>query len=317
MAQAVVPIASDGVYQPVFYDEGLGTEWLNKWTGGALGWGIDQNIQDAYRFLCFNYSPGDEIYLFGFSRGAYTVRSLVGLIYCSGLLARDNIGKIAEAYKLYRDRAIRPSNPVAETFRQENGDRVPITVLGCWDTVGALGVPDIIPILPIDNWLSRGYRFHDTELSAIIQHALHAVAIDEIRKPFDVTPMQRSKNPKAQSQVLYQVWFPGDHGCVGGGTEAYRGLSDGALYWMMSTIKELGLKLDFKLDGLCPINPSTPFDNRLKGIYVLGGKQLRTITDGIDMLHESVAKRWCDLPDYRPANLESFQEHLDAQCTSK
>ena len=81
IAQAIKPVASDGTPQIVFYDEGIGTgDEINRITGGAFGWGIDQNIQDAYRFLCLNYEAGDEIYLFGFSRGAYTVRSLAGLL---------------------------------------------------------------------------------------------------------------------------------------------------------------------------------------------------------------------------------------------
>lgn len=84
----------------MFYDEGIGTEGY-KLLGEATGLGIDRNIQDAYRFLCLNYIPGDEIYLFGFSRGAYTVRSLAGMIYCSGLLDRPHITRASAAYELY------------------------------------------------------------------------------------------------------------------------------------------------------------------------------------------------------------------------
>lgn len=90
LTQGVKPIASDGTPQILFYDSGIGTE-NQKLLGGAAGVGIDANIQDGYRFLCLNYVPGDEIYLFGFSRGAYTVRSLAGMIYCSGLLERRYI----------------------------------------------------------------------------------------------------------------------------------------------------------------------------------------------------------------------------------
>ena len=228
IAQAVKPVGNDGTPQSVFYDEGIGTgDQLDKYFGGAFGWGIDKNIQDAYRFLCLNYNEGDEIYLFGFSRGAYTVRSLAGMIYCSGLLSRPKIRSALEAYRIYRDRDIKPSDPEAQAFRAAYGERVPIALLGCWDTVGALGVPDQIPFLPIDNWLNSKYKFHDTTLSSIIQKALHAVAIDELRKVFDVTPMQKS--PKFDTQILRQVWFPGKHGSVGGGTKEQRGLSDLAL----------------------------------------------------------------------------------------
>ena len=98
MAQAIKPQATGNILQIIFYDEGVGTgDKADRIFGGALGWGIDKNIQDAYRFLCLNYEQGDEIYLYGFSRGAYTVRSLAGLIYCSGLLARNKIRQAPRA----------------------------------------------------------------------------------------------------------------------------------------------------------------------------------------------------------------------------
>ncbi len=311
--KAVKPEASDGTAQLVYYGEGVGTKWLNKWTGGAFGWGIDENIQAAYLFLCANYEPGDEVYLLGFSRGAYTVRSLAGLIYCSGLLAADKIDKIPQAYNLYRDRAIKPSNPIAETFRRENGDRIPITMLGCWDTVGALGVPNVIPLIPMNQLFNKKYQFHDTELSAIIQNACHAVAIDEIREPFNVTLMQRSQNPKAVDQVLRQIWFPGDHGCVGGGTESYRGLSDATLQWMMDSIRELGLGLEFdpaRLD-LAP-DPAIDFNNRPRFPFSLAKTIQRQVNNGFEALHTSVLKRWHQRSDYRPTNLEIYRAQLDA-----
>ena len=222
LAQAIKPVAADDIPQIVFYDEGIGTEGgINKWLGGAFGRGIDKNIEDGYRFLSLNYEPGDEIYLFGFSRGAYTVRSLAGMIYNSGLLSRVDIPLAPHAYELYRDRSLKPDDPVMVKFREQHGDRVPITLLACFDTVGALGLPDT----PVLQWINRPwnkrYLFHDTKLSKIINHALHAVAIDESRKTFGVTPMTKSR--QASNQTLHQVWFPGDHGCVGGGNKILRG----------------------------------------------------------------------------------------------
>lgn len=314
IAQAIRPIASDGIPQLIFYEEGLGNQWYDKLPGGAFGWGIDLSIQTAYQFLCLNYTPGDEIYLFGFSRGAYTVRSLAGLIYCSGLLSRTHICKAAKAYEMYRDRGIHPKSNQAETFRTNFGDRVPITLLGCWDTVGALGIPDLIPELSVDDWLNKKYQFHDCELSWIVQNALHAVAIDEQRKPFDITPMKKSDNPKGQNQQVRQVWFPGSHGCVGGGTSENRGLSDGSLLWMLQAMSELGLKLEFDLNaiegGVHP-NPRIEFKQNPK-LYKVTGVVQRKITGSFDDLHESVKVRWCDRPDYRPPNLASFKEKLNA-----
>jgi uncharacterized protein (DUF2235 family) len=311
LSQAIDTDGSDNVSQVVFYQEGLGTRWNDRLIGGAFGLGIDDNISEAYRFLCLNYDPGDEVYCFGFSRGAYTVRSLVGLIYCSGLLGRSNIHKIPEAYKIYRDRDIKPSNPIAEQFRKDHGDRIPITVLGCWDTVGSLGIPDLVPLLPFDQLINRKYQFHDTKLSAIIQRAFHAIAVDERRKSFVVTHMDKSdKNP---GQIVREVWFPGNHGCIGGGTAANRGLSDGTLLWMVEQIRAAGLKLAVDMnrveDGV-KIDPLIDYDASL-GIFRLAGVQDRSITGDFETVHQNVRTRWSKRKDYRPKNLAVFTAQLE------
>jgi hypothetical protein len=201
-----------------------------------------------------------------------------------------------------------------EPYRQ----KVPITLLGCWDTVGSLGIPDRIPFLPINNWLNEKYRFYDTTLNQCIQNALHAVAIDEQRKVFNVTPMKKSANNP--NQVLRQVWFPGAHGCVGGGTEETQGLSDGALQWMMEQITDLRLGLDLDPTAIeYGIKPdyTIPFDNEPHGIYELTGRILRKITDishDLQEFHGSVKHRWhyeCQ-PPYRPDNLKDYKDALDS-----
>jgi uncharacterized protein (DUF2235 family) len=315
MAQAIKPVSTKSnnpIYQILFYDEGLGSGDLwNHITGGAFGWGIDQAIQKAYRFLCLNYENGDEIYLFGFSRGAYTARSLAGLIYCSGLLKRQYIRKIPAAYELYRNRDedTRPGGEKAVEFRQKYGENVPIEVLGCWDTVGSLGVPDLIPYVPIDNWINKKYDFFDTKLNHRIKKAFHAVAIDETRKAFDVTRM----TPNHPNQVT-QIWFPGEHGCVGGGTKSTRGLSDAALDWMMDHVSEIGLDLDKSSveDGIEP-NPQTLFHNEPKILDSILPRALREVDGQFSDLHDSVKKRWQDSTlNYRPENLKKFQQELDS-----
>ncbi|MDX2229675.1 MAG: DUF2235 domain-containing protein [Leptolyngbyaceae cyanobacterium bins.349] len=315
LSQAVKPFDDKGIAQVVYYQRGLGTKWYDRIPGGAFGWGIDYNIKSAYEFLCFNYESGDEIYLFGFSRGAYTARSLAGMIYCSGLLARQYIGKVEEAYNLYRNRDIRPGSDTAKQFRADYGvrdageDQISITLLGCWDTVGSLGVPNLIP--GISQLLNRKYQFHDTELNRKIQTALHAVAIDERRKVFDVTPMRKSlKNAK---QLICQLWFPGGHGCVGGGTPEHCKLSDNALMWMVNTIAhlKLGLALDLnRLQACWEVDPTINFDNS-PGILGLIGLHDRPILDGFEALDDSVKKRWRNRPDYRPANLRPFAGQLN------
>ncbi|NCJ06386.1 DUF2235 domain-containing protein [Synechococcales cyanobacterium C] len=316
MCQAIQPVANDGCRQSIFYGRGLGTRPRDRLPGGALGRGIDLEIQDAYLFLCLNYEPGDELYLFGYSRGAYTVRSVIGLINCSGLLKRHNTRKLQQAYKIYRDPEIKPSHPIAQAFRAENGNRVSITLLGCWDTVGSLGIPDLVPWLPLNNWINRQYQFHNTTLSRIIQRALHAVAIDERRRVFDLTPMEQ--NPEHTGQLLRQVWFPGNHGCVGGGAAATQELSNATFLWMIQQISQLGLGLGLDtspVEAGVDVDHRCDFQNKTGLFGALGGTIWRQIpAKSFKLLHESAQWRWCDRSDYRPANLRQYEANLDAQC---
>jgi len=308
--------------------------------GGGFGKGIDQNIQDGYRFLCLNYSPGDEIYLFGFSRGAYTVRSLAGLMYNSGLLARPHICQASEAYELYRDRA-KPDNPKMEDFRQKHGfngfktekygdpfvalrvlrsrslrERVPITLLACFDTVGSLGIPKQWSFLNLSAKVNAKYQFHDCKLSPIIQNALHAVAIDEPKESFAPTLMEKSQ--RTDEQKLIQKWFPGNHGCVGGGTEEQSGLSDGTLQWMIDSIEEeleLGLEIDSKVIHINPCPEADynakPTDILDKFMMMIGTKPRDDVSDNFEDLHESVKIRWQSREDYRPAILHKHRDSLN------
>lgn len=328
IAQLVKPMAHDGTPQLSYYQPGLGTEHgeFDRITDGIFGWGIDTAIQEAYRFLCFNYEAGDEIYLFGFSRGAYTVRSLAGFLYCAGLLQRPHIRKAPQAYELYRDRALPPSHPEAKAFRSQYGESVPIKLLACWDTVGKLGVPNQIPWL--SEWANIKYQFHDTKLNRQVEHALHAVAIDERREVFEVTPMMISEDA---TTTLNQVWFPGTHSCVGGGMAP--GLSDTVLQWTIDEIDQLNLGLEF-VD--CPdkvaaggIKPdyTISFDPEIEGMFALGGISDRTLCSSKNdrqtffdrNIHLSAKQRWAltQTPLYRPKNLESYQQWLDAFTISE
>lgn len=324
MAQAIKLVDDHDIHQIVYYDEGLGTkqiesgksiiDTLTKLGGGGLGLGIDRKIQDAYCFLSMNYESGDEIYLFGFSRGAYTVRCLAGLIYNSGLPHRQFVRKIPAAYEIYREKQDpknAPNGSEAIAFRKKYGPQVPIKALCCWDTVASLGIPDIIHSLNLDARFNERYRFFDDKVNPTIENAIHAVAIDEIRKVFDVTRMESS-----QPNQVTQVWFPGAHGCVGGGSKEESGLSDGALLWMMEQVEKLGLALDTTHveDGIKP-NYATPFDNTPKFPFIIGSPNWREVTGTLADLHESVKQRWqaptLD-PVYRPENLLKFQSQLDS-----
>jgi len=224
LAKCVAAQSATGVEQIVYYDEGVGVgsnisrvvDGLTKILGGALGRGLDRKIETAYRFLVLNYEPGDEIYVFGFSRGAYTARSLCGLIRKCGILRRSCFNKTPEALKLYRS-DVHPASPEMVQFRQTyahplasgSEDRVPgapkaapaeatdreklfqyrptdtyrIMFLGVWDTVGAMGVPSRIDFLR----LNQRYKFHDTSASSLIASLRHGIATNEKRGVFDVT----------------------------------------------------------------------------------------------------------------------------------
>jgi uncharacterized protein (DUF2235 family) len=319
---------ADNADNLIFYGEGIGTgNLVDRIAGGLFGRGIDKNIQDAYRFLCLNYAPGDRIYLFGFSRGAYTVRSLVGLIRSVGMLPRQGMRKIPQAYKIYQDakgtyvdkgEVTRENTKVRELpdvvkFRQqmtsEYGvdyqEEIEITVLGCWDTVGALGIPRIawIPGF-IDRLFNQKYQFHNTKLSSTVKFAFHAVSIDEHRKAFLPTQMK----PAHEGQ-LAEVWFPGGHGGVGGGTRENSPLSNAALLWMMAEVERLNLGLTFdrhNIEDGVKVDASIQTSDDLKSPLFKGIRSMPSEA----VLHESVYHRWHFCKWYRPNNLVEHHEKV-------
>ncbi len=239
----------DGKAQIKYYHPGVGTDpgWLEHVEGGLTGEGLNRNIMSAYQWLCRTYEDQDRIFLFGFSRGAYTVRSLAGLVAHCGLLSFDDVtpedvwprvGRVFQ--KGYRDHLETRKDWQASgwKFHTAGGkEDIPIYLVGVWDTVGALGIPKDLGVLNLLD-ASDEHAFHDTNLSTLIQHARHAVALDEMRASFQPTLWIDN----GQSD-LKQVWFPGVHCDVGGG---YRdcGLADGALKWMMDEAEALGLGFD-------------------------------------------------------------------------
>jgi uncharacterized protein (DUF2235 family) len=127
----------EGVEQRVYYQQGVGTQPGERLRGGALGLGLSRNVQEAYRFVVDNYDRGDELFFFGFSRGAYTARSTVGLIRNSGILRRERAGRLGEAYPLYRDRA---RDIESQLFRRSFSHEPRIRSVGVRDTVGSVGI---------------------------------------------------------------------------------------------------------------------------------------------------------------------------------
>lgn len=188
---------SAGIQQLVFYDAGIGTDngVLDRAMGGVFGAGIDKNIIQLYTFLALNYEDGDEIYMFGFSRGAYTVRSVAGMMSVVGLVRRKDVQNIQEAYDLYRNRSLDDPDPKAcQEFRAKFGTHPPIKLLMCFDTVGSLGLP--FAGLP-GAFDSKKYRFHNITLNDQIENAIHCLSVGE--QTFGMSNISRSYNPTANS----------------------------------------------------------------------------------------------------------------------
>jgi uncharacterized protein (DUF2235 family) len=298
------------VVQVGYYDQGVGTgNILDRLTGGAFGEGLEANINAAYQFLIGNYELDDELYLFGFSRGAYTARSLAGMIRKCGILKRSSAREYKAAVDLYRN-GEHPDDPGPTAFRALHSiagtGTIEIRFIGVWDTVGALGIP-----LRGLRWLTRrDYQFHDTELSGSVKFAYHALAADEHRAPF--APTLWKYKPK-DGQTVEQVWFCGAHSDVGGGY-AERGLSDIALQWMLGKAHATGLALDGGAIAAYPLHPDPrgKLHNSKTGLYWFTSgldRQIGVAEHGLDptqSLHESVRQRWDTDSSYRPKSLVAY-----------
>lgn len=289
-----------------WYDAGVGSRWWNRFRGGITGNGLSKNIRQGYKFLVDHYEDGDEIYLFGFSRGAYTARSLVGLIRKIGLLKTehapnreaDDNPKIIEGYGIYREQDDSPDSLTADRFRHENSSLgVRIRFLGVWDTVGSLG----IPLSMFERLNDHLLGFHDTKLSRIVDYAYHAVAIDEHRADYQPTMWAPDSEPQHEME---QVWFVGAHSDVGGGS-GKTSLSGLSLRWMQQKAElDDGGGLQFSSirgvdDGYPTIRPSDPFGEFLFRFFrfIRGRKDERTyrpvgqLRYGHESIHETVAQK--------------------------
>ena len=300
IARAVLPQAADGTEQVVFYDWGVGTDdKSDALSGGSIGKGLDKNITDSYRFLVHNYVPGDEIYFFGFSRGAYTARSCIGLIRNAWLLRKIHAELIPQAYHIYRTKWHADAQN-AQHFREPHCQQVNIRFLGVWDTVGALGLP-LSLFKPLNK---KRYTFHDTAISRSVENAYHALAIDEQRKPFAPTIWKTA----ADRERTEQCWFTGAHSDIGGGYKA-AGLSHIALQWLAEKAFATGLELDTNyLDSIYAANDEQKLHNSYTGAARLWGRNHRSIaaTNGDETLHASAEQRYLTHANYRPKNLIEY-----------
>ena len=288
-----------------FYDRGLGTGW-RKFTGNVFGLGISENILECYEFLFKNFRSGDHIFLFGFSRGATTVRSLSGFIHMFGILPSSRPELIKRAYKIYKKgNKSKREKRAAEFVNKHHTMWCDIKFLGVWDTVSALGVPFKALDFLVD-WIPFfRHKFHDLGLSECVQHARHALAIDDERLTFHPELWDREVK---KHQEMKQVWFCGMHTDVGGGYKEQE-LSDIPLIWMIKEAMLHGLRIYPKHKIVLHPDPNGTMHNSRGGTFTgLYRKSVRNWdkkTRGKSVVHESVILRTKnkynkDVPPYKP-----------------
>lgn len=303
MARSIRPEDANGVQQIVFYDWGVGSYYA-KVRGGTSGLGMMKNIQDGYRFIVQNYDIGDEIFLFGFSRGAYTARALAGMLNNCGVLKRKNAAMIPEAFDFYKKRSAKPGSAAARKWRRQHSldpERGTVDFIGVWDTVGALGIPTRVL-----GFVEERDLFFDTELGSNVRVARHAVSIDEKRGDFEPT-LWGSK----EAVDVREVWFSGVHADVGGGYKPKRGklLSDIPLAWMAREADTAGLKFEPHLHGSTAGLHSAPANKSYKRFWRIFGKYERPIPPGA-IVHSSVKKR-VEQTDYESGPLQAWLDAND------
>lgn len=285
--------------QVAYYDPGVGTGGWEYEEGGPLrakgdqatGHGLQKNVEDAYRYLMAQYDPGDKVFLFGFSRGAFTARSLAGMLHKCGLLQRDANNLVEYAAKVYNTEG---NDGTAAEFRKAFGRDCPVHFVGVWDTVESLV-------------MNAGKRFHDATLNPEVAHGYHALAIDERRKDFP--PSLWDEAAAQPGQTIGQVWFAGVH-CDVGGWYDERGLSNTALHWMLGKAQRCGLEVNQEELAKHRQDPHDEAHESYAGFWRMRGSERRAIPEGAK-IHVSVQERMQEAAHaYRPENLPAAYEFV-------
>lgn len=294
-------IEKDPKKQIAYYDPGVGTFGVpGAWTkiakaftrilGLAFSYGITKNIEDAYEYLMDKYEKGDTVYLFGFSRGAYTVRALAGMLNKCGLLEKGSNNLIPYASRMYRK-----DNPdAAAGFKKTFSRECKPHFVGVWDTVKSVGL--FIP-----------RKFPNTKLNKDVANGYHALSIDEQRSKFQPNLWDKA----LPGQTIEQVWFAGVHSDIGG---YYKedGLSNITLKWMLLKAFHCGLLIDIKKIESITVNHKDKLHNSLLPFYWILGWWRRKVVDKekyeLPSIHKSVYKRIAECDDYQPSNVPSEEE---------
>jgi uncharacterized protein (DUF2235 family) len=301
--------------QVAFYDDGLGAEasGFTRALDGILGRGILDKVMSGYGQISHVYEPGDEVFLFGFSRGAYTARSVAGMIAACGLPAGDFDDALVEGvFAAYRDKANRAQ--LLAQLAKYKLETACIRMIGVWDTVGALGVPAIFGGMDADK-----YGFLDTSLNPNVKNAFQCMSIDERRREFPITQWTSAPAP---GQTIEQVWFSGCHGDIGGGTTAAGGvddlttLSDAPLTWMVAKAAALGLAFEPAFLAKSKMPPAKYALDKLHESWLplFGLPVWRPVEPG-SAISNSVAVRLEYAITYAPQNLNLQDGKLDPSYT--
>ena len=329
--------------QKTAYFKGLGTAKGQAFTGGIFARGLGKNVREGYQWLVENYEDGDEVFIFGFSRGSFTATSVLGMIMRFGLLRPgatlttddifDRYEKWNEHPRLYSLRFEQKKGKTDFTPEDQalldQSRRIKIKMLGIWDSVATIG----FPVGNISRFSRKALKFHNPRASSLYENIYHALAVDEHRKGFRPTlfhdyirhtesPEQILESRAKLETRVEQRWFCGAHGDIGGGDNVQ--VSNAPYGWILSHAENLGLELSGAIPvtlnlSAAPLNDS--YKKFLKGIYPilrLGRRYQRKIgarpthkkDDLIEPIHETIDKsvfeRWRADPNYRPKNLRKF-----------
>ncbi|KAF8905539.1 hypothetical protein CPB84DRAFT_597698 [Gymnopilus junonius] len=287
-------LETGSVPQVVFYQSGIGSEnnFYSEYIEGTTGDSLADKVEEAYAFLAHNYKPGDEIFIFGFSRGAYTARMVAMLVGEIGVLNRKDMDNFAGIFldfqklgkstdskekKALEEKLARWRSPESEGKRRANKHNFSVKCLGVWDTVGKLGLPEEITVIPRKSYNIFG--FPDRILGEHVEHAFQALALNEMRVDFDCNKFIQSEAGKLKHQTLKQCWFSGCHSDVGGGYK-HHDLADLALIWMAAQVEKfLSLDIDYLENILQPVAPwgTQKPHNSATGIFMLANTVQRTL----------------------------------------
>lgn len=273
----------------LYYEAGVQWRGLRSAPDVMMGRGINRQIRRAYGFLASRYRPGDRVFFLGYSRGAFAVRSLAGVIDRVGLLKSEHADKqnIEEIYRIYQEN--QQSEAVDRFVKDNCHSEAPIEMVGVWDTVKALGIG--LPVLR--RWSAPKHAFHNHDLGRSIRHGFQALARDETRVPYE--PVLWSC-PDDWNGRIEQVWFPGTHGDVGGqlgGFEVARPLANIPLVWMLERMESCGLALPEGWRARYEQNPHAPSVSTWRGFgkLFLVRKRRKYADDTCERLHHSVYTR--------------------------